>query len=112
LVDNGLVSELTKAGVTNPYHLKAAQALLKSQVQLVQDGETKLAKVGDKNLPDFVKEWANGDEGKHFVAAKQNAGGGANGGQGGGAAGILGKVDGSPAERAAYFAQKFNLQSA
>lgn len=82
LIDNGLVSELTKHGVTNPVHIKAAQALLRSNVQIVADGANRVAKVGDKTLGDFVKEWATGDEGKHFVAAPTNAGGGAAGGSG------------------------------
>ena len=80
LVDNGLVSELTKHGVTNPVHLKAAQAMLRSGVQIVADGENRTAKFGDKPLADYVKEWAAGDEGKHFVAAPSNSGGGAQGG--------------------------------
>lgn len=80
LVDNGLVSELTKHGVTNPVHLKAAQAMLRSGVQIVADGDNRTAKFGDKPLADYVKEWATGDEGKHFVAAPSNSGGGAQGG--------------------------------
>lgn len=80
LVDNGLVSELTKHGVTNPVHLKAAQAMLRSGVQIVVDGENRTAKFGDKPLADYVKEWATGDEGKFFVAAPSNSGGGAQGG--------------------------------
>lgn len=84
LVDNGLTDALAKAGVTNPVHLKAAKALLASQVQVVPDGDKKVAKVGDKALADFIGEWAKGDEGKFFVAAPQNTGGGANGGAGGG----------------------------
>lgn len=88
LIDNGLVGELTKHGVTNAAHLKAAQAMLRQGVQIVADGETRVAKVGDKALSDYVKEWAASDEGKHFVAAPNNSGGGANGGGGSG-----GKVD-------------------
>lgn len=82
LVDNGLVGELTKHGVTNPVHLKAAQAMLRSGVQIVADGENRVAKVGDKTLADYVKEWAGGEEGKHFVTAPANGGGGAPGGAG------------------------------
>lgn len=80
LIDNGLTQALTAHGVTNPVHLKAAQALLRSGVQIVADGENRVAKVGDKVLGDYVKEWAAGDEGKHFVAAASNSGGGAAGG--------------------------------
>lgn len=82
LVENGLTDALTKAGVVNPVHLKAAKAMLAGQVQLVAEGENRIAKVGDKALGDYVGEWAKGDEGKHFVAAQQNGGGGATGGAG------------------------------
>lgn len=83
LVDNGLNDALAKAGVTNPVHLKAVKSMLASQVQVVAEGDTRVAKVGDKALGDFVNEWAKGDEGKFFVAAPNNSGGGANGGSGG-----------------------------
>lgn len=87
LIDNGLVAELTKHGITNPVHLKAAQALLRAGVQVVADGDKRIVKFGDKPLGDAVKEWAAGDEGKHFVSAPNNAGGGAPGGTNRGAGG-------------------------
>lgn len=77
LVDNGLNEALAKAGVTNPVHIKAAKAMLGSQVQIVADGENRVAKVGDKALSDFITEWAGSDEGKHFVAPSSTAGDGA-----------------------------------
>jgi cell shape-determining protein MreC len=80
LVDNGLNDALTKSGVTNPVHLKAAKSMLASQVAIVADGESRSAKIGDKDLAAAVSEWAKGDEGKFFVQATQNNGGGANGG--------------------------------
>jgi hypothetical protein len=83
LVDNGLTDALTKVGVTNPVHLKAVKSMLAGQVQIVADGDNKVAKVGEKPLADFIGEWAKGDEGKFFVAAPNNSGGGANGGSGG-----------------------------
>ena len=82
LVDNGLVGELTKANITNPVLLKAAKEMLKSQVALVIDGDNRKAMVGDKELSVFVTEWAASDEGKHFVTAQANSGGGAPLGQG------------------------------
>lgn len=85
LIEQGLTAELVSAGVKNQAHLKAAMALLKGDAQVVQDGDKRVAKIGDKALKDFVKEWAAGDDGKHFVTADQNAGGGASGGGGGGA---------------------------
>ena len=108
LVENGLAAELAKAGVTNPHHLKAAQAMLKDGVQIVAEGDVRVAKIGDKALSDFVKEWAAGDEGKHFVQAQANNGGGATGGSG---AGTQGKVmprsqfDALPPQQRADFAK-------
>lgn len=83
LVENGLREELAAQNVTNPVHQKAAMAMLAGQVQVAAEGDTRVAKVGDKALSDFVKEWAGGDEGKHFVSAPGNGGGGAPGGSGG-----------------------------
>jgi hypothetical protein len=105
LIDNGLTAELTKHGVTNPVHLKAAQAMLRAGVQIAQDGETRVAKVGEKALADFVKEWAAGDEGKHFVTAANNGGGGAPGGGGKPGAATLSRSAFSalqPAQQAAH----------
>jgi len=82
LIENGLTAELSKAGITNPQFLKAAQALLKGSASIFADGEKRVAKIGDKDLADAVKEWAAGDEGKHFVTAPNNSGGNANGGAG------------------------------
>lgn len=82
LVDNGLTDALSKAGVTNPVHLKAVKSMLSGQVQVVSEGDQKIAKVGDKALSDFVGEWAKGDEGKFFVAAPNNSGGSAAPGNG------------------------------
>lgn len=113
LVDNGLTEALTKNGVTNPVHLKAAKALLMQGIKVELDGDNRVAKMGDKPLTDAITEWASGDEGKHFVAAPGNAGGGAAGGGAGngGAGAAKGKLDGSPAERAAYFAGKYDFSA-
>ena len=106
LVDNGLSEALSKAGVTNPVHQKAAKAMLAGQVQIVADGDSKVAKVGDKALADFVTEWAGSDEGKHFVTAADMNGGGAQGGSRS-ASTDKGSFGGTRSERAAAIAAKF-----
>jgi hypothetical protein len=83
LVDNGLSTALLENGIKNPVYLKAAKALLASQVILTAEGDKRIAKVGDKSLTDFIKTWAGSDEGKSFVAAAVNNGGGASGGHSG-----------------------------
>lgn len=86
IVENGLIDALAKSNVTNPVHLKAAIAMLRAQVEI----KDRKAVVGDKELVTFVKEWASGDEGKHFVTAPGNSGGGASGsGSGSGGADLM-----------------------
>lgn len=83
LVDNGLLAALGEAGVKDPIQVKAAMAILKTsgaKFDIKADGDLRTAMVGDKPLADHVKGWAAGDEGKHFVAAPGNTGGGAAGG--------------------------------
>ena len=84
LVENGLSNALLEAGVKKPSYLKAAKAMLAGQVVLTADGENRIAKIGDKPLADFIKTWATSDEGKSFVDAPANSGGGAQGGGNGG----------------------------
>lgn len=81
LVENGLREQLVAAGVTHPAHQKGAIAMLAGQVQVSAEGDARVAKVGDKALADFVKEWSAGDEGKAFVTAPANSGGGSVGGR-------------------------------
>jgi hypothetical protein len=80
LIDNGLTESLLRIGV-KPELSKAARARIREfGPQIKVDGDKRLAVVGDKALGDFVAEWGLSDEGKNFVAAPANQGGGANGG--------------------------------
>src|ERR1051325_7243330 len=82
LVDQGLTSALTEAGVA-PQFLPAVKALLGPQVALKDNGGKREAVAGDKPLGEFVKIWSQGDEGKTYISAAGNSGGGAGGSQGG-----------------------------
>lgn len=106
LVDNGLSDALAKAGVTNPVHMKAVKSMLAGQVQIVAEGDTRVAKVGDKALADFVTDWAKGDEGKFFVAAPANGGGGSSGGNSG-APVVKGDLGGDRNARVSAIAARF-----
>lgn len=102
LVDNGLTAALTEAGVKNPAHLKAAAALLKSSAKVevaADDTGARRALVDGKPLGDFVKTWAASDDGKAFVAAPANSGGGAAGGTKPGAGAVKGDMGGDTAAR-------------
>jgi len=78
LIDNGLSDALVKAGVSNATRLKASIAMLRGQVKVVAEGDVRKAVVGDKDLGAFVTEWAASEEGKEFVTAAPNSGGGAH----------------------------------
>lgn len=82
LVDNGLNDALAKANVNNPALVKAAKAMLASQVAIADDNGQKVARIGDKPLHEAITEWAGSDEGKHFVTAPDTSGGGSQGGRG------------------------------
>lgn len=81
LIDNGLTEALVKAGVRSEF-MPAAKAMLRNQAQIKADNGDYAALMGDKPLVDAVAEWASSDEGKHFISAPANSGGGAAGGNG------------------------------
>jgi len=83
LLDNGLTEALVKAGVATQF-LPAVKAMLGTQAKVIVDGDARKAVIGDKELTEFVASWAATDEGKHYIAAPGNGGGGASGGAGNG----------------------------
>lgn len=80
LLDNGLTDALVSAGVKKEL-LPAVKALLSGQAKVVADGNARKAVIGEKDLSTFITEWSASDEGKHFIQAPANNGGGANGSQ-------------------------------
>jgi len=91
LVDQGLTDNLLKANVSERY-LSAVKALLKDGVQIVTDESTgeRSAVVGEIPLNEYVQKWSVSEEGKNYITAQSNSGGGAQGGSG--AAGNSGKA--------------------
>lgn len=81
LVGGGLTQALVTANVA-PKFLPAVTAMLKGKVEVKEVNGERQAFVGEKSLGDFIKEWSQGDEGKHYVEAPANGGGGAGGGTG------------------------------
>lgn len=100
LIDGGLSTALAKAGVA-PHFMDAAKAMLRGQAA-IKDGT---AVIGDKPLADHVTEWAGTDQGKHFVTAPANSGGGGQGGSGGGK--TTGNLGGTRDERVAALKAQF-----
>lgn len=83
LIDNGLSDALIKANVRAEM-MPAVKAMLKAKASIKSDNGQYSALMGDQPLLDAVTAWAASDEGKHFVSAPANSGGGAAGGNGNG----------------------------
>lgn len=92
LVEEGLTKGITQIGITKPAQVAAVRALLKEKGILSVEAEgdvrkavAKLMKDGKEtklDLDAYLKDWATSEEGKEFVPAAQNQGGGAGGGTG------------------------------
>lgn len=106
LIDNGLTEALVKAGVRSEF-MGAAKAMLRSQAQIKADNGDYSALMGDKPLVDAVADWAASDEGKHFISAPANSGGGASGGNGGAATQPKGNLGGDKVQRVNAIKQMF-----
>lgn len=87
LIQDGLKSALLAAGVRDEDYIDTLAARFARDAKVTVDGEERKALIGDKPLPDYIKEWAGTDAGKKFVSAAANSGGGAPGGKGGGEGG-------------------------
>lgn len=74
-VNNRLTAALVEANVA-PQFLDDVTASLSRQVTVKDTDGKREAFVGDKSLSDFIKEWSQGDRGKHYVVAPANGGGG------------------------------------
>lgn len=80
IVDNGLDAELDKAHV-NPALKQAAKSMLASQL-VVKDGQAVTSE--GQSIQDLVGNWTSTDEGKAFILAQKNTGGGGQGSSGAG----------------------------
>lgn len=106
LIDGGLTEALVKSGV-RPELMKAAKAMLKSQAAIKADDGNYQALMGDAPLADAVAAWAASDEGKYFVSAPANSGGGATGGNNGSTTAPKGNLAGDRTQRTNAIAARF-----
>lgn len=78
LIDAEMANAIAKSGIANHYG-NAVKAMFKNQAQVVQKDGQYVVMAGEKSLAETISAWAAGDEGKHFVSATMNTGGGAAG---------------------------------
>jgi len=82
LVDDEINKALIGVNVKKSM-MKAARRIIKADVSVIEEGEganrKRKAVIGDKSIEDYVKIWSETDEGKNFIAAKNNIGGNSHG---------------------------------
>jgi hypothetical protein len=81
VVTNEVKTALADAKIAPAYH-KAVEAMFVSQAVVKTDGDTNSVMIGDKPIGEVLKTFAASDEGKAFVGAPSNSGGGSQGGGG------------------------------
>ena len=77
-VDNAIKDAVQAGNVNGPVMAKALTAILKEMTDY-KDG---LASIEGKSIQDYTRDYLAGEEGKHFVRAASNSGGGAQGSDG------------------------------
>ncbi len=83
LLRTELTDAMVKAGVAPHFH-EAVKAMLTKEIAIEADdaeGFRAFATIDDEHVPveKYVSIWAEGDTGKHFIAAPVNSGGGTDG---------------------------------
>lgn len=88
VLGKGLTEALVKANVS-PDYMEAAVALINTKFkgEVGDNDGVPFAKFDGRAVEEFVTGWAQSDEGKRFVTAAANSGGGSNGANGKGRAG-------------------------
>jgi len=109
LVDSGLTDALSKAGVAPQFQEDLRLAMKAKYNPQIADVDGKpTAQIDGKSLTDFVSEWSQGDQGKPYIAAPNNGGGGANGANGGGKANTAkGDLSGDKKSRTEAFRNQY-----
>lgn len=83
MIDGGISDALSKANIA-PAFVDAVKALFKTNYKpevLNENGKVQ-AVIDGKSIQDFVTEWTQSDNGKHYVLARDNSGGGGEGAKG------------------------------
>lgn len=102
--DRQLQEALTSVGITEPAFVKAATALLGSQVKMDGDSAVIESDLGPVDLPTFLKRWT-ASEGAAFV--QKPMGGGAKGGDGSSNIKPSGNLAGNKNDRVAALKTRF-----
>ncbi|NBB81649.1 MAG: hypothetical protein GVY36_19775 [Verrucomicrobia bacterium] len=81
--DSALTSALSKSKVAEPY-FDAAMAMFRSRIKVVEDDGNLIPMIeddatGEMPVDKYIKEWAQTDQGKAFIEATGNQGGGSRG---------------------------------
>lgn len=80
LVESGIRSELTKAGVTDPDFAETLLSKFAGSAKVEVNGDDRVITIGGKPLTDSITEWKATPAAAKFITAPANSGGGGQGG--------------------------------
>lgn len=88
VIDSALTGAVSELKVATPYQ-KAVKAMFRDKVKVTEGDEGELVAIiegeyGEQPVDKYLKEWSQTDEGKAFIEADRNNGGGARNPGGGG----------------------------
>lgn len=75
--ENEISKAMAEANIA-PHMQKAVRAMFQSQIKVEYEGDDAIVTIENLPVVDKMKSWAGTDEGKYFVAAPSNGGGGSN----------------------------------
>lgn len=87
VVDNALTNAVSEINVHPPF-VRAVKAMFRDSVKIANDDDGNPIAIiegeyGEQPVDKYLKEWAQTDEGREYIASTRNSGGGAGGGSGG-----------------------------
>ncbi|MEA2090940.1 MAG: hypothetical protein U9O83_01080 [Campylobacterota bacterium] len=92
IIDNGISKELRGLERMELRDGGLELAIENIKTRFKPTNENGVLQFGDKSAKDFISDWATSEDSKFFLQAKENSGGGSNGGSGQGGAKTLSKM--------------------
>lgn len=81
IMDGAIAKALVNSRVKDSM-MRSAEKIIRADVAVVVKDGKRVAVVGEKTVEEYVKEWAQTEEGKNFIKADVNNGGGGGDGSG------------------------------
>ncbi len=78
-LEKTLSDSIAELNIAKPF-IPAVKAMFKGRINIAHEGEELVSTIDSMPVKDAMKAWADSEDGKHYVSADKNSGGGALGG--------------------------------